>query len=343
MPGRVALPLAAALTILAVVAVRPPRADGRDGKLPRGPAGIAARFPGDVGIENDPDVVLVERFDGTLTEILGRWEDVCGKEHFSLSRDAPKSSASKQSLLMTHIGGGESRNHLYRRLPSGYERVFARFYVKFDPDCHPVHHFGTHVGGNAPPSKWPMMDAGKAPAGDKSFNVAIEPFGRSWVWDYYTYWADMRGSPPAGACWGNSFIRDDKLRVVRGKWVCIELMVRMNDPKDTDGELALWIDGKLVSHLGKGFPKGTWTFDKFTPGKPGGGVTWDHAKDERRAIQGGRPFEGFRWRTDKKLDINYVWTSLYMTKVPKGHVSKVWFDQIVVAKRYIGPIQKPKR
>jgi len=35
-------------------------------------------------------------------------------------------------------------------------------------------------------------------------------------------------------------------------------------------------------------------------------------------------------------------TYLYITDAPKGHVSKVWFDNIVVADRYIGPIQPPK-
>jgi len=29
-----------------------------------------------------------------------------------------------------------------------------------------------------------------------------------------------------------------------------------------------------------------------------------------------------------------------MTDVPDGHVSKVWFDHIVVATDYIGPLRK---
>ena len=50
---------------------------------------------------------------------------------------------------------------------------------------------------------------------------------------------------------------------------------------DTNGEQALWIDGKQVSHLGKGFPKGLWTFDKFHPGRGRTGVRWNDAKGER--------------------------------------------------------------
>ena len=105
-----------------------------------------------------------------------------------------------------------------------------------------------------------MVSAGKPTQGNKSFWVGIEPHGKNWNWDYYTYWMDMRGSPPAGKTWGNSFIRDPNLKVTRGKWQCIEMMVKVNDVGDTNGEMACWVDGKLVSHLGKGFPAGTWTW-----------------------------------------------------------------------------------
>ena len=54
---------------------------------------------------------------------------------------------------------------------------------------------------------------------------------------------------------------------------------------------------------------------------------------------GGLPFEGIRWRRDERLKINFLWVLLYITKAPQDHVSKVWFDNIVVAKDYIGPIE----
>ncbi len=54
---------------------------------------------------------------------------------------------------------------------------------------------------------------------------------------------------------GNTFIHDETLKVSTWQWTCIEQMIRMNDLGDTNGELALWIDGRPVSHLGKGFPR----------------------------------------------------------------------------------------
>lgn len=306
-------------------------------------AGIAADYPGDRGIDKDRRVVFAENFENkSLEDTKKRWETVTNPEIMSFSGDVPGGSGGKQALLMSHIGGKSTGGQFYRRLPPGHEKLHARFYVKFDPDCAPIHHFGTNIGGYNPSTPWPQGGAGLRPGGDKAFSVGIEPFGNSWVWDYYAYWCEMRGSPPKGQTWGNTFIRDPDLKVQRGKWTCVELMMKMNDLGDTNGEMALWIDGKQVSHLGKGFPKGNWIFDKFTPREGGEGVRWNDAKGDRETFEtppGGLPFEGFRWRTTKDLSLNYLWVYLYITKAPAGHVSRVWYDDIVVATDYIGPVR----
>jgi predicted amidohydrolase len=305
-------------------------------------AGIAAEYPGDQGIERDSRVVFAENFEEPSLDVLKQhWQQVQNAEIMAFSADVPAGSSGKRSLLLTHVGGTGNGGHLYRNLEPGYEKLHARFYVKFDPDCAPIHHFGTNMGGYNPPTPWPQGGAGLRPGGDKAFTVGVEPFGSSWVWDYYAYWCEMRGSPPKGQTWGNSFIRDPKLKVERGRWTCVELMVKMNDLEDINGEMALWIDGKPVSHLGKGFPKGKWVFDKFVPGEGGEGIRWNEATAARERIdvpKGGQPFEGFRWRTAKELRLNYLWVYLYITQAPAEHVSRVWFDDIVVATDYIGPV-----
>ncbi|MBN2315480.1 MAG: hypothetical protein JXM79_16240 [Sedimentisphaerales bacterium] len=237
----------------------------------------------------------------------------------SLSTDTPEASGGKHSLLMTHIGGQGTGGHLYRRLSPGYEQLYVRFYVKFAPDCYPIHHF-FHVGGYNPPTPWPQGGAGIRPTGHERFSTGIEPHGEKWRWDFYSYWMGMRSSPDKKS-WGHDFINDENLKVERGQWTCIELMMKMNDPiTETNGEMALWIDGRIISHLGKGFPKGKWIWDSFYPNP------------------NGAPFEGFQWRNDQNLNLNYLWVLLYITKTPPGHISKVWFDDIVVARKYIGPI-----
>lgn len=337
------------LCILAMLAIAPPTSAQTNALAIRSgdktPPGIASRYRGDAGIEKDPRVIFVEDFEEVSRETLWkRWEAVTDREGMSFSSDVPPGSAGRKSLLMErHQGSGAQ---LYRRLPDkkggwGYDRIFARYYVRFDPDCGEIHHFGTCLGGNYPSTPWPMVKAGQRTDGAKSFWSGIEPFGKSWVWDFYTYWCEMRGSPPNGQTWGNSFIRNSNLKVEKGKWICIEQMIQMNDPDDSNGEQALWIDGKPVSHLGKGFPTGLWTFDKFTPGQGGQGIRWNDEKggpDRFSVPETGAPFEGFRWRTKKELNVNYVWLYIY-TQKPAGHLIKVSFDDVVVATEYIGPLQ----
>jgi hypothetical protein len=316
--------------------------------FPSSSVGIAANYPGDAGIQRDPRVIFAENFEEPSQKALEeRWQSVRGGEIMAFAEDVPPSSSGKRSLLLSHIGGKGDGGHLYRTLKPGFEKLHARFYVKFDPDCALIHHFGTNMGGYNPPTPWPQGGAGERPGGDKAFTVGIEPFGETWVWDYYTYWCEMRGSPPKGQTWGNSFIRDPGLKVKRGQWICIELMVAMNKPGDSNGSMALWIDGKPISRLAQGVPRGKWVFDKFIPGEGGEGVRWNDTKGAREYFNvppGGQPFEGFRWRTTGELSLNYLWVYLYITEAPAGHISRVWFDDIVVATDYIGPLsEKPRR
>jgi hypothetical protein len=50
--------------------------------------GIAALYPGDVGIENDPDVVFVEKFEeNTLADLFNRWTDILNGPTLSFNAD----------------------------------------------------------------------------------------------------------------------------------------------------------------------------------------------------------------------------------------------------------------
>jgi len=103
--------------------------------------------------------------------------------------------------------------------------------------------------------------------------------------------------------------------------MCVEVMVKMNDSVSArNGETALWIDGVQVIHLRPGAPLGRWSSNMFFPDPSGA------------------PFEGFRWRSADLLDLNWMWLIYYTTDNPQGLVGKVWFDHLVVARKYIGPI-----
>jgi hypothetical protein len=255
----------------------------------------------------------------------------------SFSEDIPPGSGGKRSLLFTQVGGKGTGGHLCRRLAPGYEKLYVRFYTKFDENCAPIHHF-FHVGGHNPSTPYPQGGAGERPSGHRDFRVGIELFGKAWTWDYYAYWMEMYSSPPKGQTWGNSFIRDPNLRVQKGKWTCVEAMIQMNHPDQQDGELTLRIDGQQVSHLGKGFPKGKGIFDTFNPGQGGEGSTgMIKRKRPSASLCLGAVNRSKVFASETMLDLNYLWLLLYITDASPDQVSRVCFDDVVVATRYIGP------
>jgi hypothetical protein len=153
---------------------------------------------------------------------------------------------------------------------------------------------------------WPKGGAGETPPGDAKFSTGIEPTGR-WgkfhppgVWNFYTYWHEMKTK------WGSVY-NGKQEPIQPGRWYCVEAMLKANSsPDKADGEQAFWVDGELYGR-----------------------------------------FEGFRWRTTDKLKINSFWLLYYNTDQPAQHnndphpksrVMQVWFDDIVVATEYIGPI-----
>jgi hypothetical protein len=308
--------------------------------------GFASKYPGDVGIEKDPHVVFVEDFEHpNLDAMWARWDTASSKPSQSFSNDVPAGSPGKQSLLFDRQTGAGPQ--LYRRIANkdrtwGYDRLFVRYYVKFAADCGEVLHFGPALGGNLPATPWPVMNGGVASDGSKSFWSGVEPGGKTWTWDFYTYWCDMRGSA-RGKYWGNSFLAPPKPPVERDKWICVEQMLSVNDVGDHNGEQAFWIDGKLISHLGKGFPKGRWVYDKFLPGEGGEEIRLEKSttSTNRHPVpKDGAPFEGFRWRTVRSLKVNCLWVYIY-TEQPDGHRIRVLYDHIVLATERIGPMVSP--
>jgi hypothetical protein len=278
--------------------------------------GIAAKYPGDEGIEKDPRVLFVEDFEtGDLKEIETRWGN-CGKpEHLELTDDNHAGSPGKKSLRVQF-------GHLYTHFP-GQDQVFVRYYTKFDPKCGYTHHLPFLIADGAP-TPWPKGWAGKKPAGDNFFGTALDAWG-DWgtlappgKWMLYTYWQEMKPDG-RGDYWGNMFKPPGQLAlsegrearvegepIERGRWYCVEMMIKANStPEAADGEEAFWVDGKKVGE-----------------------------------------FKGFRWRSNEKLKINSFWlehdgetgSTLNKDADHANRVYNVWFDDVVIATEYIGPV-----
>ncbi len=101
--------------------------------------------------------------------------------------------------------------------------------------------------------------------------------------------------------WGDSpqmNLVDPPIQVVADRWYCFEMMIRANTVGVRDGELKMWIDGQLVGHI-----------------------------------------ENMRFRETADLKINQFTYSAYVGgNWTSERDQKLWDDQIVVAREYIGPL-----
>ena len=327
--------------------------------LPEGP-GLAAKYPGDVGIAEDAAVVFVEDFEeGTLEELFQHWNEVSNKDGqvVAFAQDVVPGSPGKQSLQMTATRGHDAGGHLYKVFQEGYDQLYARYYVRFPKDAGAMHHF-VHLGGRHDRPPYPMGGAGSRPEND--WSVGVEPvssytreypwkdFGPMGIWQLYVYWPEMRSwqGPEGTSFYGNNLATTEPVTVPREKWICCELMVKMNSTAEShDGEMALWIDGKPIAHFAPGMPIGQWIKDTFYYSIP--------PKPEEK------PFEGFRWRTGKTSNVNWLWLLYYVSaesfdgteKYQKEHPEltiniqnpHVYFDHVVLAKEYIGPMNPAEK
>ena len=338
--------------LLALVALAGPAAAPRGAEpaaIPEGDAGIAAKYPGDAGIAGDPAVLFVEDFEAAdLKAVSARWTETKNPkgEVLALDADLPPGGPGKQSLRMTSAKGKNTGGHLWKLLAPGVDEMHARFYAKFSKDHPYVHHF-VKIGAWKDSPNWPQGEAGHRHDGARSFQTGLEP-GSGWgrndppgAWFLYTYWCGMKSwqGPEGKSFYGNAFAPEKPQQAPRERWQCLEFMVRANSaPEKSDGEQAFWVDGKLAGRWAPGTPAGKWVKDRFAAGP-------------------GQPFEGFRWRTTNDLKINTFWLLYYMDSVFKGDSQfkprpgvpynadggSVWFDNVVLARSYIGPVSAAKK
>ena len=284
-------------------------------------AQLANSYPNDVGIENDPNVLYVEKFDDGMTNILSRYDEIVNSDGMSLDTiDVPPGSLGPNSIIMTSVPGVNNGGHLFKRFTPGFDStVYVRYYVKYPSSSDGYfHHESVWFGGHNPATTWPWPRAQTCGLGDERLIISYEP-----VWktspagmDSYIYWGDMHAWNSAGDnCYGNPMISEGKTNndapasstapvVDLDQWMCIEVMIKLNNPVTAyNGELRLWQNGVEVGYWGPGFPNGHWDKDKWynNPADP--------------------PFEGFRWRTDANLNINWLWFNFYHDNPASPHHS----------------------
>lgn len=277
-------------------------------------AGLAEKYPQDEGIADDPDVLFADNFE---TGDMKHWDEKRGG--VVLMQDGAHSGNWCVQMLM--IRGQNEGGDAIKWFMPGADRVYARVYVKFSPDYTYPHHFITLLA-NQRTNRWSAFGkAGRKPNGSY-YSTGME----SWfAWGknpppgelhLYTYYLDMEPDRKMDKYWGNSFFPPGPDKGVAAganrvlprlnEWQCWEFMIQANSaPDKPDGKQAMWLDGKLVGE-----------------------------------------YSGIRWREDLDLKVNCFWLQHYgfdssdPTKQFWKEQQAVWFDDVVIARQYIGPMKR---
>ena len=293
------------------VALSSPLAEGER----RGEAGgLAAKHPGDAGIANDPDVFFADNFE---SGDMKKWDQQGGR--VVMTEDKPNSGRWCVQIPMAR--GKDHGGDAIKWFMPGADAVYARLYAKFSPDYQYNHHF-VWLGANQRTNKWSAFGkAGLKPDGTY-YSTGMEPW---FAWgknpppgevNLYTDYLDMEPDRKMDKYWGNGFFPPGPgkgaaagaARVIPplNQWQCWEFMLQANTaPDKADGKQAMWVDGKLIGE-----------------------------------------FTAIRWRNDLDLKVNCFWLQHYgyddgdPTKQYWKDGQSVWFDDVVVARRYIGPMKR---
>jgi hypothetical protein len=267
--------------------------------------GLAAKYPGDVGIDKDAAVFFHDDFDGgTAGE---RWDSVSGRPYVETETDA-KVARGRQSARFVVKKDRNTDAGLWKRIP-GQDELYLRCYVRYGKDFGFLHHGGSGYCATATPERFgPGGHAGRAPAGDAFFWNTFEPVGRPGrgvappgALMFYAYWWKMQPDG-RGNYWGNLFKPEPPQVPPLETWTSTEWRVKANTPGQPDGELDCWVNGVKCGE-----------------------------------------FRGINWRSDGALKVNQVQLSLYLEWSDYERYGEeadsrtVWYDDVVVAREYIGP------
>jgi hypothetical protein len=287
--------------------------------LPEGETGIAARYPGDIGIGSDPAVVFAHNFenDSRVDDLRRHWDVVFHDATIKITDDPEIVHRGRKSLELTFPKrAGDVGNGLMKRIEEERDVLFLRYYQKIDKNLDitgagSFHNGGAiaahyHVDGRSTP--------GQRADGRNKFLVGYEctvyseapPPGHLAVYVYHPEQRQAYGDIffPTGvvqpntslpADFGPSFVSRPNFRPELGRWYCYEFMVRADSAGRRDGRIACWVDGKLIAD-----------------------------------------FPNLRFRDTDTLKIDFLSIGGYINP-NKIRTNMLWFDDVVAATSYIGP------
>ncbi len=296
--------------------------DGGGGTNEGGPPtgeGIAAKYPGDVGIENDPDVIFADSFEsyGQASDLLTKWSNYFQAAQTKIVTDPANVKAGSKALEFNlPQQAQELSNGVQKILTTELDVLYLRYYAKLDTsfDVTGSSHNGGGInahyfnGNQATPGVpangtnkflveyecWRGEEQDKSPG---ALNLYIyHPAQRSNYGDHFFPTGLVMPNTSIPHDFGSEFVARPDITPVLGQWYAYELMVKANTPGLRDGRVTLWLDGKVIAD-----------------------------------------FPNLRLRDVDTLKIDRFNLSFHAGSNTKGPTKK-WYDAVVAAKRYIGPL-----
>lgn len=307
-------------------------ASGADSAREVQTSGLAANYVGDRGIATNPDVILADDFESwgasraeppsdtwrVRQNKISRTRVIPGKVELDGSAGPGKNvleiacwtpgTGSQAGGLSLKLG---NYNHGNEGLGDGYEELFIRYYIKFDEDYRAVRNHGANLGGRdltRRDAAWVGMAGVRDVSTRGYFYSGVQPRGkqgnRELEMGFYSYHLDKRGP------WGENYEIQKQIPIEVGTWHCIERHMKLNsvdptkaDPANTDGIEELWIDGQPTIRK-----------------------------------------QDVRFRRVPQLRITFFSLETYYHGLPKEYTAskpiRVYFDNVVIARKYIGPITR---
>jgi len=317
--------LAAMLVALPLFAAGTNASAEKGEQLPEGNAGIAAKYPGDKGIDKARAVLFADDFEGcsSVADLRRKWDVLINETHLGVTDGASSRNGRGRSLSMTiPKQDAPLDTGVAKLLTNTQDIVFLRWYEKFDGGWF-VPGGSVHNGASIS-SKY--FDQGRATPGIRAdgrnkFLVNFENENSTGnapgFMNAYVYWpeqAERWGDHffPSGtvlpssekrsgeATFGRQFEARPDFSPLVDRWYCYEYMVKANTPGGRDGRIALWVDGKLIAD-----------------------------------------FPNLRLRDVASLAIDRIGFDVYIAKNSE-RPNRKWVADVVAATSYIGPMAAPE-
>ena len=164
----------------------------------------------------------------------------------------------ERSFRLTSLdaGGKATGSILSHFFLPGVDKAYFRWYAKFAEDFNQGNqmHWCMLTATRTDDRESAFGKAGQRPNGTDFAIAHLEPsnhwgqYPHPGAMGFYTYFPEMKISKDSGLYYGNRFEPEEPFVIQRGRWYCFEVMVKLNEPGEHDGEQAYWIDGKKQLH-----------------------------------------------------------------------------------------------